>query len=98
MVLNSDQEPAMLSLKRAVAVTRRAETCPIESPVRESKATGAMERAIRTWQGQLRALKSCFEQRIGQKLPAEDALLEWLVLWAAEILNCTRIRASGRTT
>ena len=98
MVLKSDQDPAMLSLKRTVAVTRRAETCPIESPVRESKANGAMERAIRTWQGQLRALKSFFEQRIGQKLPAEHVLLEWLVLWTAEILNRTRIHEGGRTT
>ena len=60
-ILKSDQEPATLSLKKAVAVARQAETCPIESPVRESKANGAMERAIRTWQGQMRALTSCFD-------------------------------------
>jgi len=64
-ILKSDQEPAMLSLKKAVAVARQAETCQIESPVRESKANGAIERAIRTWQGQMLAFKSCFEQRIG---------------------------------
>ena len=48
VTLTSDQEESMLALKKAVAVTRRAETCPIESPVRESKANGLMERLIRS--------------------------------------------------
>ena len=56
-----------------------------------------MERAIRTWQGQLRTLRSCFEHRLGQKLPGGHVLLEWLVLWAADILNRTRVHAIGRT-
>ena len=41
IVLKSDQEPSILALKRAVAVTRDGQTCPIESPVRESKSNGA---------------------------------------------------------
>ena len=36
VTLKSDQEPAMISLKQAVAVKRKAETPLIESPVRES--------------------------------------------------------------
>ena len=32
-------------------MTRDGQTCPIESPVRESKSNGAMERADRIWQG-----------------------------------------------
>ena len=52
VTLKSDQEPAMLSLKQAIAVRRKAETPMIESPVRESKSNGRIERAIRTWQAQ----------------------------------------------
>ena len=40
VVLKSDQEPAILALKRAVAVSREGEASLIESPVRESKPTG----------------------------------------------------------
>ena len=46
MTLKSDQEPAMLSLKHAIALRRRAETPMIESPVMESKSNGKIERAI----------------------------------------------------
>ena len=47
VTLKSDQEPAMVSLKRAIAVRRKAETPMIESPIRESKSNGRIERAIR---------------------------------------------------
>ena len=56
VTLKSDQEPAMLTLKQAIAVRRKAETPLIESPVRESKANGRIERAIRSWQAQFRTI------------------------------------------
>ena len=66
----ADQEPYLLVLKGAISINREGETCPIESPARESKANGAIDRSIRTWQGQMRALKSCFEARVGKRLAA----------------------------
>ena len=45
----SDQEPAMMKLKQAVAVRRKAETPFIESFERESQANGRIERAISEW-------------------------------------------------
>ena len=66
----------MLSLKKAVAVARQAETCPIESQVRESKANGAVERAVTTWQGQFRTLKSHLESGIDMVLPREHPMLQ----------------------
>ena len=48
VTIKSDQEPAMIALKQAVAIKRKAETPLIESPVRESKSNGRIERAIRT--------------------------------------------------
>ena len=58
----------MLALKKAIAVARRAETPFIESPVRESKSNGLMERMVRSWQGQFRTLKTYFEDQIGKTL------------------------------
>ena len=98
IVLKSDQEPSILALKRAVAVTRDGQTCPIESPVRESKSNGAMERAVRTWQGQMRTMRSCFETRMQKKLPADHVLTNWMALWAADMMNKCNVHASGQTT
>ena len=76
VVLKSDQEASIVALKKAIAATREGETVPIESPVRESKSNGAMERAVRTWAGQLRTLKHCFETRLGKRLPAGHVLTQ----------------------
>ena len=43
ITLRSDQEEAILALKKAVAIYRQAETVMLESPVRDSKANGAAE-------------------------------------------------------
>ena len=56
VTLRSDQEPAILALKDALALERKAETAFIESPVRESKCNGLVERAIRNWRDQYRTL------------------------------------------
>ena len=50
ITMKSDQEPSIVSLKRAVSAARTGETVPIESPVRSSKSNGRMENAIGVWQ------------------------------------------------
>ena len=47
VTIKSDQEPAMMKLKQAIAVRRNAETPLIESPVCESQADGRIEKAIK---------------------------------------------------
>ena len=87
ITLKSDQEPAMMSLKRAIAIRRRTETPLVESPVRESKSNGKIERAIRRWQGQFRTLRHHLEGRLGTKLENSSALIEWLIVWTADMLT-----------
>ena len=48
VVLKSDQEESINTLKRAIAVKRHADTVMIKSPVRDSKSSGSFERAVRT--------------------------------------------------
>ena len=43
ITLKSENEPAIVSLKKAVAAARKGDTPLIETPVRESKANGAVE-------------------------------------------------------
>ena len=87
VTLKSDQEPAMLSLKQAIAIRRRAETPPIESSVRESKPNGRIERAIRKWQEQFRTIRHHLASRIGGKLENASAIIEWMIIWVADIIS-----------
>ena len=97
ITLKSDQEPAIIALKRAVAAKRSGVTTPIDSPARESQCNGAVEQAVRRWQGQLRTLKGHYEENMGSKLPVAHPLMGWLVLWAGEVLLKYKVRESGRT-
>lgn len=98
ITIKSDQEPSIMALKRAMVVKRAAETCLVESPVRESKSNGKVERAIRTWRDQFRTLRHYYEHRVGDKLALEGPLSSWLVSWASEVLNKYKVRDSGRTS
>ena len=54
ITVRSDQEPSILAFQEAIALRRKAETALIESPVRESKSNGLVERAVRNWRDQYR--------------------------------------------
>ena len=56
-----------------------------------------MERAVRTFQGQLRVLKFHFERGIKQLLPCSHPLFSWLVVWTSEMLNKFKVKSDGRT-
>ena len=98
VTLKSDQEPAMVELKKEVGIRRAAETVMVESPVRESKSNGSVERAIRTWQGQFRTLRHQLEQRIGKKLKKGSAIMSWLVNFTSEVLSKYKVHSNGRTS
>ena len=97
ITLKSDHEPAILALKTVVAAKSVGITTPIDSPVRESQSNGAVEHAVRKWQGQSRTIKGHYEENMGVKLPVAHPLMGWLVLWAREILLKYKGRESGRT-
>ena len=88
LTVKSDGEPAIVALVEALAVARKAETVPIRSPARESRCNGKVERAVRTWRGQFVLMKDHVETMLGKELPANCAMLTWLVMHAAQTLNC----------
>ena len=55
--IKNDNAPELLALRRGVIQLRDAPTTPIDVPVRESRANGACERAVRSWEGQFRTVK-----------------------------------------
>ena len=97
VTFNTDQEPSILALKKAVSAARVGETVPIESPVRASKSNGMMGGAVRIWQDQLRTIKHFTEARLGKRITADGALFSWLIPYCADILNKFRLGSDGRT-
>ena len=97
ITVKSDQEPAIVSLRKAIAATRTGTTVPMNSPVRCSKSNGRIENAVKRFQGQLRVLKHFFEGRVKKQLPADSALLTWLIVWTSDCLNKFRVGEDGKT-
>ena len=95
--LKSDQEKAVLEVKRALAGERSSPTSMLESPVRESQANGKMERAVLKWSGHLRTLKLALEDNIGSKIGARSHAFDWLCHWSATSLNRYHIGSDGKT-
>ena len=69
----------------------------MDVPARESKANGAMEKAVRTWAGQFRTLKSHLEYETKIELPLHHPVLQWMAWWAAGIFTRFAVRHHGRT-
>ena len=97
ITVKSDQEEAIIALRRAISAARIGDTVPINSPVRCSKSNGKMERAVRTFQGQLRVLKFHFERGMKKLLPCVHPMFTWLVVWTSEMLNKFKVKSNGRT-
>jgi hypothetical protein len=97
VTLKSDTEASVLALKNAIAVKREAETAMIESPVRESKSNGNVERAVRNWRDQYRTLRHHVEHRMKKTVPNGSPLSTWLVTWSADVINKFRVQGNGRT-
>ena len=97
VTVKSDQEESIVALRRAIAVARHGDTIPINSPVRCSKANGKMERAIRTYQGQLRTLKHLFKIGIERQITSSCAMCSWLVAWTADVINKFKVHDDGKT-
>ena len=64
----SDSEPAILALKEAVRRESEMEIALEEVPVNDHQASGMVENAVKSAQGQFRALKDALESRIGGRV------------------------------
>ena len=65
VVFKSDQEPALCNFIEVVKANWNGDAVLENSPVGESESNGAVEKAIQTWEGQVRTMKDALEYRIG---------------------------------
>ena len=87
VILKSDQEPSILSLKDAVKARGNIEVILEESPKYESQSNGVIENAIKFVQDQIRTTKDALEGRIIGKIENNNNIIPWLVIHAAETIN-----------
>jgi thiol-disulfide isomerase/thioredoxin len=97
IVLKSDQEPAMMSLVEIVKANWNGDAALENSPIRESEANGAVERAIQTWEGQVRTLKDALEYRLRCTIPPDHPIMTWMVEYAASLIRRCLLTTEPRT-
>jgi hypothetical protein len=97
IVFKSDQEPAILSLGELIKASWNGNMALECSPVGESQSNGMIERAIQTWEGQVRTMKDALETRIGTAIPPDHPLLTWLLQHAAALQRRCTVGGDGRT-
>jgi len=97
VILKSDQEPALMSLKDAVKSEVRVDVVMEESPEYESKSNGEVERAIQMVQGQFRTMKDRLESRYNQRIGGEHPCVPWLMAHASDTINRHYVYKDGRT-
>ena len=98
IVLKSDQESSVNSVIDTVIRARRdTPTMPEYSPVRSSGSNGVIERRIKEVQGQLRAMKSALDTRVGVDIRGTSNILPWMVEYASVLINRYLVGKDGKT-
>ena len=100
VVIRSDQEPAILSLKEAEAARALQEGVVVkfeESAVADSRGNGLAEAGVREIKNLSRSLLSALNAAYKHTLTGEDALVVWLVRYAGQALKRFRRGADGKT-
>ena len=97
VVLKSDNEPALRSVQEEVKRRREDPTILENSPVGDSRAIGAAERAVQAVGEQVRVLRKGLEERVGYRLGAGHPVLAWLIEHAGDLLSKYVVGDDGRT-
>ena len=97
IILKCDGEPALKSVQEEVKRRRPEQTILENSPVGDSRANGAAERAVQAVAEHVRVIRRGLEQRLGLKLSGKHPLTSWLVEHAADLLSRFQVGDDGRT-
>ena len=99
VILKSDQEPAVMSLKEAVKreIDIEVEVAFEESPVGEHQSNGEIENAVNRIRGQIRVTKDALETSFGKKIGREHPILPWLISHTVENISSFQVGSDGKT-
>ena len=98
LIIKSDQESSVKAVIDAVIRARgNSPTMPEHSPVRSSGSNGIIERGIKEVQGQLRAMKSALDARLGSDIRGTSNILPWMVEYGSLLINRYLVGKDGKT-
>ena len=98
IVVETDQEAAIVDLLRTVAQQRGESRTVFETAARsDSKGNGAAEKAVQSIEEMVRTLMVDLEDRCGEPLSVTEPFFEWLIEHACDLLNKFHVRKGNKT-
>ena len=86
--INSDQEPAIVDVQRAVIAKRgSAPTTLVNSPAGDSQSNGRVENAIKKVRNMVKTILSSLESRWGIRVTRDHPVYPWMFEWAADLMT-----------
>ena len=97
VVFRCDNEPAILSLLRAVKLAWSGDVVQETSAEGEPQSNGAAESSVNVVKGHVRSVKLAVESTCGEEVPADHGLLTWLVSYATRVHRRFSVGRDGKT-
>ena len=98
IITKTDQEASIVQLQQEVARQRTAAGTALEnSRVGDSDSNGKIERAIREVKGMIRTFRGHIEEKTGEPVKLDDAIVPWIVRHAAYVITRCRVDEDGKT-
>ena len=97
VLLKTDNEPALVDLRRGVAEKLGIQVVQEAPPAREPQSNGSVENAVKQVKGMIRTLMLALQARIQGEIPVDHPVMLWLVEHAAELLTKHLVGHDGKT-
>ena len=97
MLMQSDGEPSVVSLKGAIVKSVEAEVVQRESPPGDHKANGLAESAVKDIKKQMRVIYLSIQDHFKRKIGVGHPMIAWLPRHSAALLNRYKVGADGLT-
>ena len=96
-MLKTDGEPALVNVQTRIQAQRDGRTLLRNPPVYDPKSNGPCEKAVQDLTAQTRVLRLALEARIKTPVGEGTPAVEWMIEYAAFLLNKFSVGADGMT-
>ena len=97
LILKSDGEASIRAVRDALGRYHGGRITPEGPPPGEHQSNGRVEEAGKTMRGLAKVFKDSIEDKIGQKIPTDATIMQWLLRWVAMLHSRYRQGADGKT-
>ena len=97
VIIRCDGEPSIRLIRQSVGCFRKGKTIPEDIPPGEHEQMGFVEAHVKSTRNQFKTLRSALEENIGQKVPMDAHIMQWMVRWSSLTLNRYQIGQDSKT-